>query len=432
MSRRLDAVRMDAICLRATRARLLIALCLLCSGFAALGGQVVPDSRGALTNPALLGVSRRSFFEIGLQTDLAAYNNAFPLGHIFQQTWTIDLDDVAARLRGRDLRAGAAASARGHVVVHLRGVCAGVYLAAISANEMVVPYGFVELLAEGNVADRSGRGDAVLRSGYEYGASVSADYRRWTFGVNLAQHVPVMHSGEGGFSFEVITTDSGLSADAVLDVAVFSAIDLGAGDNGGGLDFEAGLSNAALKADLGVVRRDHADRPIWGASLTNLTIVRARTPYEYRLTGTYSASVEEAIQTLIDDPDADPLTLAGDEPRLTFIGASDERMALAPGISGFYRFELPWVDIIPHGELVFDRKLGAVNPGVTIAGNRFPLNLIYLSFARRRPVWRASLGLSVPLRVAELSVRLEGASPRMIGAFAPDGLSAAMQMRFGY
>ncbi len=404
---------------------------LVCSFVPELFGQVIPDSRGAQANPALLAFSRRSVVEIALHTDTLAYTNAFPLGQIFQPTWTIDLHDVTGRLRRSDLRVGAAASAGSRLAVHFRGASAGFYASARSTNELAIPFALVELLARGNVEDRAGSGEAVIRSGFEYGASVAGDYRDWTFGMNLAQYIPVMHSGDGGFSFEMITTDAGFSADALLDVSILSAIDLSLHDDGTGLDLGPGFSNAALKADLGVVRRDSLDRPIWGASLTNLTVVQARTPYEYRFTGAFGASVEDALQALADDPDTDPLTLTGDEPALTFVGESEARVALTPGVAGFYRLSVPYVDIIPHAEVVFDSKLGAFNPGLTVVGNRFPANLFYLSYARRRPVWRATAGLRLPLRPVEVSLELAGASPRMLGPFAPDGLSAALDVRIG-
>lgn len=61
---------------------------LLCWFLPGLFGQVVPDSSRAQTNPALLAFSRRSIFELSLQADTLAYTNAFPLGQVFQQTWT--------------------------------------------------------------------------------------------------------------------------------------------------------------------------------------------------------------------------------------------------------------------------------------------------------------------------------------------------------
>lgn len=404
---------------------------LLCWFLPGLFGQVVPDSSRAQTNPALLAFSRRSIFELSLQADTLAYTNAFPLGQVFQQTWTIDLDDVAGRLRRRDLRVGASATAGSHLALHFRRASAGVYAAARSTNELVIPYALIQLLAEGNVEDRSGSGKAVIRSGLEYGASVTADYGEWTFGMNLAQYMPIMHSGDGGFSFDVVTTDAGFSADALVDVRVLSGIDLSLHGDGSGLDPAPGFSNAALKADVGVVRRDAFDRPIWGVSLTDLTVVRARTPYEYRLTGSYGASVEHALQALVDDADTDPLTLVAEEPELTFVGESDARIALAAGLAGFYRFSVPYVDIIPHAHIVFDSLLGAFNPGLTVVGNRFPTNMVYVGYGRRRPVWRAVVGLRLPLRPIELSLELAGASPRLFGPFAPDGLSAAVEARLG-
>ena len=417
-----------------TRPLLAAALAVALTAVLAVGAvaQIKPDSGDAAFNPALLAISPRTRLEVGLGADLAGFSNGFALGEILQEVWTIDVNRVSEKTGRRGLVAGAALEAGSHTVFRFLGIGVGGYTRTRSVGLLTVPPEFLSLLADGNLEDRSGVGAAAVRSTVELGAAVTVDYGGWTFALGAGQAVPIAWSGDGGFVFDVRTTESGFAAEAGVDLIVFSAVDLIAAQGGGGLGIGGALGRGAFKVDLGAVRRDAAGLPVWGVGLTDLTIVRATAAGAYRLTGAYSASMEDAVQQLLDDPDSDPVELTMEEFTLTPIGASGERIALAPRISGFYRFSVPWVDFVPHAEVVFDREVGGISPGLTIAGNRFPANIVSLGLARTHPAWRAALGLRLPLRPVELNLRFETTSPRLGGLFGPEGLRAAIDLRFGW
>ena len=397
---------------------------------ASISGQMYFDSRSAHRNPALSAFTPRGIFEMGVQTDVAGYNSAFALGDILQETWVIDLSAATERAGDRGFRVGATANLGTHGILRLGGVGFGGYTGLRSIAELQVPEEFLQLLSEGNIEDRSGEGNAIIEAHLEAGARTAFNWREWTFGLNAAPFIPLAFSGEGGFVFDLTTTDEGFSASAGIDTRVYSSVDLVALQDGGSLDIGEAFGNSGFKVDLGVIRRDGNNRPHWGVGLTDITIIPATATNEFRITGSYSASTENAIQAFLDDED--PLELEADEVDVEFVGEASQRIFLAPGVSGFYRFGLPFVDIIPHAHVVFSQTLGAINPGVTIAGNRFPANILYFGIGRERPVWRATAGLRIPLYVAEINVQVESTSPRIPGVFGPDGLAAAVDVRLGF
>ncbi len=397
---------------------------------ATISGQMYFDSRSAHRNPALSAFTPRGTFEMGIQTDVAGYNSAFALGDILQETWVIDLSQATERSGDGGFRVGATANLGTHGILRLGGVGFGGYTGLRSVAELQVPKEFLELLSEGNIDDRSGTGNAIIEAHLEAGVRTAFNWREWTFGINAAPFVPIAYSGEGGFVFDLTTTDEGFNASAGIDTRVFSSVDLVALQEGAMPDLGDAISNSGFKVDLGVIRRDAAGRPHWGVGLTDITLVRATATSEFRVTGSYSASTENAIQAFLDNED--PLELEAEDIDVEFVGDAAERIRLAPGVSGFYRFGLPFVDVIPHAHVVFSETLGAVNPGVTVAGNRFPTNLLYFGIGRERPVWRATAGLRIPLYVMELNLQIESTSPQFLGVFGPDGLAAALDVRLGF
>lgn len=410
-------------------ARRIVMLALLvafCTGGAF--AQITLDSRHADFNPALMAISPRRWVEIGLGAGTGAYNAVFAPREILTETWVIDLDHLADSAGTTGLPFGTTARAGTHAALRVAGLGLGLYARTTALANLVVPAELTQLLAEGNVKDQTGTGNATLRAVAEYGASVTAGLKGWTIGVNVGQYVPIFWSGDAGVTFEVITTDAGISAAAALDAVLYSAVDLAALEQGAGPE-AVDLARAGLKVDVGIIRKGADGRPVWGVAINDITIVPARSHGEYRLTGSYSASVEHALDAAIEGND--PLVLEGDDLELTHTDVSDRRIGLPPAASGFYRFSVAFLDIIPHARIVFDRELGMLNPGLTVAGNRFPASLLFFGIGRDQPTWHAVAGLRVPLRVIELTVRLDGTSSRLLGAFRPEGLSAAVDLRIG-
>lgn len=403
------------------------------AGGGALGAQMLPDSRNHRLNPAFLSIGSRGMFELGLDTQVTGYNDAFALGDVFTETLVIDFDALSDSVGESGLRLGSSASAGAHVVGHLFGFGLGGYARSESLGEVTIPDSFFELLAEGNELDKpySGSGGVFLRSFVETGAYASGEFSDYTVGLKLARFMPLAYGeADDGFEYELETTENGITATAGIDVPVFSAFDLEAIEGGDSVDMSDAMNNAGLKMDLGVVRRDAQDRAKWGAAFTDVSIVPATATGEFRVTGSAGFEMDGAAQKQIDDED--PFDLSQADPSAEFSGDADEQIRMPMGVSGFYRFEFPWVDLIPHGQVIFDERSGILNPGVTVAGNRFPANLLYLGVERNRLAWRAGAGLRIPLYVFEMDLRVQSTSRRIGGIFGPEGLSGGLNVRLGF
>ena len=424
-----------------TRKRLIPALILvvILAAPAAVSGQVLLSSQNHDFNPALFAFSPRGNFEIGLNTRTTAYNTAFPIGHVFSETFVIDADDVIDEVGGSGLRFGGDLAAGSHITGHAFGYGLGVYGRTETIGEITFPTELFELIAQGNVDDdgepvtRSGSGGFILHSFAETGAYFSGEYRDYTIGVKAARFVPIAYSNDAEFKFEVETKDDGFRGNAGIDAPLFSAFDLEALDDDD-QDFDAGsgFANGGFKVDLGVIRRDEDGRPWWGASINDLTIVRASGLSEFRVTGEADFASEDPFDAFFDD-DRDPFDSDSEDFDVELLGDSDERVGMPLSVSGFYRFDFPWVDVTPHAEAVFHSEVGGFNPGVTVSGNRFPSNLFYVGAERSRLAWRAGAGLRVPLYIAELGLHVQSASRTFGGLFGRSrGISADLNLRFGF
>ena len=97
---------------------------------ATLTAQIHFDSRSGDFNPALSAISRRSILEVGVDADVAAYNNAFSAGDIFQPTWTIDVSQLAQDTNWRGLQVGTNVNAAATASLRLFGVGLNAYTRA--------------------------------------------------------------------------------------------------------------------------------------------------------------------------------------------------------------------------------------------------------------------------------------------------------------
>jgi len=398
---------------------------------ATLTAQIHFDSRSGDFNPALSAISRRSILEVGVDADVAAYNNAFSAGDIFQPTWTIDVSQLAQDTNWRGLQVGTNVNAAATASLRLFGVGLNAYTRAETMALLTIPDGLLELVGTGNIEDYNGTGSVLLRASAEAGGVLTAEVGNWTFGLGVGMSVPVAYSGDGGVDFSLVTDQAGFDATADLDMEIYSALDLQAVMDGQIPDVMSAIQRGAYKVDLGVIYRD-GDTPRWGIAVNDITIIRGTAPYAVRATASYSAAMENVIQTILDDPNAQPIQLTSEDFVLTTIDGGSQRITLAPGFTGFYTISIPFLDITPHVEIIMGSAVGAVNPGVTIAGNRFPTNMLYLGFGHTKPLWRAVAGLRIPLYIMELNVQVESSSPRLGGLFSLQGATAAVDLRIGF
>lgn len=410
--------------------RLLAAGVLLASGMAA-GAQQLVDSQNHHLNPAYLALSRRGLIEIGTNVGVGAYNNALALSEIFQPTLRLDMAEIAESIGEDGFRFGMGPEVGSHVAMHLFGLGVGAYGRAENLFEVTIPQSLFELIAEGNVEDRSGEGGVLIRSFAEAGAYGSLKFRRFIVGVKAAQFLPIAYSSDSdGFRYELETTEDGLRGEFGIDAAVFSALDLEAIADGADYDVTDALDNAGFKLDVGMVYLDDAGVGRWGVAANDITVVGAQTEREFRVRGSYKVEIEDAIAALIDDED--PFETTIEDLDIEDVADSDERIAKPLRLTGFYRFSFPFIDIIPQAEVNLDPRMGLLNPGITLAGNRFPTNLFYAGLERSKLLWRAGAGIRLPLYIVDLGVHVQSTSTRFGGIFDPEGLAASVNLRLGF
>lgn len=412
-------------------------LVILLAAPAGLSAQMLLSSQNHDFNPALFAFSPRGRFEIGLNAQATGYNTAFALGDVLQETFIIDADKVIETVGDTGLRLGTDLVVGSHITAHAFGYGLGAYGRTENIAEIKLPIELFEMIAQGNVENgesvtRSGTGGVILHSFAETGAYVSGRYRDYTIGLKAARFVPVVYSDGAEFRFEVGTGEDGFSGSADFDIPMYSAFDLAALDNDDEeFDAASGFANGGFKLDIGVIRRDADGRAWWGASINDLSIVRASGLTEFKASAGVDFESEDLIDSLFDD-DSEPFDLETEDLDIEFVGDSDKRIGMPLSVSGFYRFDFPWVDITPHAEAVFHSEVGGLNPGLTISGNRFPTSLFYVGAERSRLAWRAGAGLRIPLYIAELGLHVQSASRTIGGVFGPQGMSADLNLRIGF
>jgi hypothetical protein len=402
-----------------------ICVILLLAGTTSLWGDGGLDPWNYRTNPAFFSFGNREYVEFGISTDLSFGNSALGLSDLFQKVLVIDLDEVYEKTPDDGLRLGANAAAEVHLALQFGKLGIGFYTDAYDVSRITVPKSFIGLLTQGNQPDTaySGTSDILQRSFALGGAIASYEIGGFVVAGKLGAFSPTLYSdsnAEAGFTLET-------ASDGTVQGSVHASGDIytSAGDDG--------LQGIGFNVSLGMVRPDEEGKPLYGAGVNNIPLVPARPGYVLEVeTLRYEFEATDLLDRLEGEQDLFTSTSdIGDVELRTLAPSEQPKIHMPFSVSGFYRFAVPVIDIVPDAAVVFDRPM-RLNAGVSVQGNIFPANIFSVGFGRRDYLWYANAGLHLPLRVFELALEVAsvGTTPR--GIFNFSGVGAAVSLALGY
>jgi|GEM_PF-3132851 len=399
--------------------------CLFFAGTLGLWSDAGLDPWNHGTNPAFFAFGNREYFELGLSTTTAVGNSALGLSQLFNRVVVIDLDEIYEKTPNDGLRLGAQAAAEFHLALQFGKFGLGVYSDSYNLSRIVIPKSFIGLLTQGNEPNTAYEGstDILQRSFALAGMFTSYEIAGFVFAGKFGVFSPMLYSDENakaGYTLETATNGT-IQGEVYASGDIYTALG------------EDGFQGLGFNISLGMVRPDEEGKPLYGAALNNIPVVAARPGYiieveQFR----YDFEVTDLLDRLEGEQDLFTTTSnIGDVETRPLDSADQPKIHMPFSLSGFYRFTIPVIDIVPDVELVFDKPV-RVNAGVAVEGNFFPVNMFSIGLGRRDYLWYASAGLRVPLRVFELAIQVAsvGAAPRNI--FDLSGLGATVSLALGY
>ena len=404
-----------------------IAICvlLLFVGVASLRADAGLEPWNHGTNPAFFAFGNRDYFELGLSTTTAVGNSALGLSDLFNRVLVIDLDEIYEKTPNDGLRIGAQAAAEFHLALQFGKVGLGVYSDSYDLSRVVIPRSFIGLLTQGNEPDTAYEGstDILQRSFAMAGMFTSYQIAGFVFAGKFGVFSPLLYSDENakaGYTLET-ATDGTIQGEVYASGDIYTALG------------EDGFQGLGFNISLGMVRPDEEGKPLYGAAVNNIPVAAARPGYVIEVEQLrYDFEATDLLDRLEGEQDLFTTTSDISDVETRPLDSADQPKIHMPfSLSGFYRFAIPVIDIVPDVEIVFDQPV-RLNAGVSVEGNVFPANMFSIGFGRRDYLWYASAGLCVPLRVFELAIQVAsvGAAPRNI--FDLSGLGATVSLALGY
>jgi hypothetical protein len=404
-----------------------LAICvfLLLAGTANLEAENALSPWNHSTNPAFFSFGAREYFELGLSFDTTVSNSALGLSDVFERVVVIDLDEVYANTPDDGVRIGANAAAEVHLALHFGNVGLGIYTDTYNLSRIVIPKSFIGLLTQGNQPDMAyeGSSEILQRSFALAGAFASYQIGGFVFAGKFGVFSPVLYSDENaraGYTLET-ATDGTIRGEVSASGDIYTAMG------------EEGFQGLGFNVSLGMVRPDGEGKPLYGAALNNIPILAAQPGYIIEVEQLrYEFEATDLLDRLEGDLDLFSSTSEIGDIETRPLDPSDRPKIHMPfSASGFFRFAIPVIDIIPEAEVVFDKPV-RWNAGISVEGNVFPANIFSVGFGRRDYLWYACGGLRVPLRAFELAVQVASVGTTPLGIFDVTGLGATVSMAVGY
>jgi hypothetical protein len=377
------------------------------------------------TNPAFFAFGNREFFELGTSANAAIGNSALGLSEVFSRVLVIDLDEVYSNTPDDGLRIGATAAAETHLAVRFGKLGLGFYADTYDLSRTVVPRTFIGLITQGNEPDQTYNGSTEILQRAFAQAGTFASYQIGGFVVagKFGAFSPMLYSDENaraGFALET-------ASDGTIRGEVFASGDIYTAFG------EDGFQGIGFNVSLGLVRPDEEGKPRYGAALNNIPIVAARPGYIIEVEQLrYDFEATDLLDRL--EAGEDPFSVesqVGDFETRPLDPSDQPKIHMPFSVSGFYRFAIPVVDLVPDAEVVFDDPV-RLNAGIAVEGNIFPANLFSIGFGRRDYLWYANAGVRVPLRVFELAIQVASVGTVPAGVFNVSGLGATISLAVGY
>ena len=377
------------------------------------------------TNPAFFAFGNREFVELGMSANTAIGNSALGLSDVFSRVLVIDLDEVYSNTPDDGLRIGANAAAEIHLALQFGKLGLGFYTDTYDLSRIVIPRSFIGLITQGNEPNQTYNGSTeILQRSFALAGTV-ASYQIGGFVVagKFGVFSPMLYSDENaqaGFTLET-ATDGTIRGEVFASGDIYTAFG------------EDGFQGLGFNVSLGMVRPDEEGKPLYGAGLNNIPIAAARPGYIIEVEQLrYDFEATDLLDRLEGDEDLFTSDSQVGDVETRPLDSSDQPKIHMPfSVSGFYRFAIPVIDIVPDAEVVFDNPV-RLNAGIAVEGNIFPANLFSVGFGRRDYLWYASAGLRVPLRVFELAIQVASVGTVPAGIFNVSGLGATISFAVGY
>ncbi|UCF99926.1 MAG: hypothetical protein JSV89_10415 [Spirochaetaceae bacterium] len=409
------------------RKLLAIAVCMMLfvAGFEGLRADGGLGPWNHRTNPAFFAFGNREIFELGVSTSMGIGNSALGLSDVFSRVVVIDLDEVYADTPNDGLRVGASAEAELHLALQFGKLGFGLYTDAYDLSRTVIPRTFIGLLTQGNEPNQSYSSSAEIlqRAFAQAGMFASYQIGGFVFAGKIGAFSPMLYSdenAEAGFMLET-ASDGTFRGEVFASGDIYTAIG------------EDGLQGLGFNVSLGLVRPDEEGNPRYGAGLNNIPLVAAKPGYVIEVEQLrYEFEATDLLDRL--ERGEEPFTTAsqiGDVQTRPLDPSDQPKIHMPFSVSGFYRFAVPVVDIVPDAEVVFDNPV-RLNAGLVVEGNIFPANLFSVGFGRRDYLWYATAGFRIPLRVFELALQVASVGTVPRGIFDASGLGATLSLALGY
>lgn len=376
-------------------------------------------------NPAFFDNGAREYAELGLSADIDVSNSILALSDIFTEELVIDLDEIYANTPDRGMRVGSALGTETHLSVRLDRLGFGFFTDTSSFTRLTIPKEFIGLITQGNELDQTyaDATELVQRSFTEAGAYATYAYAGFVFGAKLSAFAPLVYSDTNAKATFELTT----AADGTVEGEVSAAGDV---YTAGGDD---GLVGTGANISLGVVRPDENGSPLYGGAINSIPIVAARPGYAFDLEQTGFTFTTDSLLDAINNGE-DPFTTSeteGDADVIALDPGDRPKVHMPISISGFYRFAVPVVDVVPGAEIVFG-DYARLNAEVNIEGNIVPLNMLSVGLGYTNSLWHAGAGLRFPLRVFELDLQIRSVGTEIAGVFDGRGVGATVGLALGY
>lgn len=389
-----------------------------------------------MENPAFLSLETgkwdRKYFELGWSLQAGAGNSYVTYDDIFTEVLVLDLNKIAADLKGKKLGINMNVSSELHMVMSVMNISIGGYSSVQGLMKTEVPGELFNILADGINLENdaySGSGDVYGRVFGNVGMYAGYRYKDWQISGKMGYFLPLIYTdSDSKYTYSLSAdADGNITAQLNGNFSVLSPVNLenlNSGESEAASDY---MKYIGFNMDLGLVRMRN-DRALYGFSITGITLAPANMNYRSEVNFTGYATVDSIAANI----DADELFDSDfTEPEITTVEESNEvNMPLRLG--GFYNYSLlGLVDLIGSGGLTYDQKV-LLDANVTAVGSFFPANMFYIGLGYDRVLWESTLGLKLNARAMEFGLDVGFANPDLRHLFSTSGAGVRTYLAFGW
>jgi hypothetical protein len=380
------------------------------------------------------------FVEVGVNAGGSFANSYLRANDVFKEKIVLDTSQMAG-----DLKNGLAVLVDAHgeafINFNLGALWGFGFFAGLdSIGQFKIPQSMVELLTEGNdsgktYSDSLGLGAAAF---LETGFWASAKIRRIKFTVRPAYFLPLAYLNKPKVNYAFAIKDDGsVAAAGNYYVEVYTPLpidDIESFDDIGSLPGKIDIWDMLGKGGVDLVLR--AEYPVYhnftvGASLGHIPLVPAQLTKKYSLSGGFeiSKTLEDIINNDFDLPDIDPVGEYDDDHKMVF-------RPFKIGVDAVYRpLNIRLLTLRPEAALVFNSVYDTpVYLDFGIAGELNLWDILILSAGTHFEdlVWKERAGLTLNLRIFEISAGITTQSQQFLRSFQGAGFAVDLGVRMGF